>query len=93
MSSGDLLIAIIIIGVGLSVAYIRAEYQLHVRHKTVERQTGGTLHEPHSFRKRIERNGMPVHVRIARAPAQSQNAHTVRFLRHGLREEREHRLT
>jgi hypothetical protein len=72
MSLDGLLIAIIIIGIGLSGAYLKAEYELHVRLKTAERRPGVALHDLPASRLRIERNGIPVHVWIARAPMQSQ---------------------
>jgi hypothetical protein len=80
MSLDDVLVAIIIIGIVLSVTYLKAEYQLHVRIKAAQRKTGGVPHELRPLRTRIERNGMPVHVRIARAPMQSQHCCTVGFL-------------
>jgi hypothetical protein len=63
MSLDDLLIAIIIIGIGLSGGYLKAEYELHVRLRTAERKTGVVLHDLHTCRVRIEQNGIPVHVR------------------------------
>jgi len=80
MSLDDLLIAIIIIGIGLSGAYLKAEYDSHVRLKTSERRTGIVLHDLHASRVRIEQNGMPVHVRIACVPMQSPLSGTLRFL-------------
>jgi hypothetical protein len=93
MSLDDVLIAIIIIGIALSLTYLRAEYQLHVRIKAAQRQTSGAPHEFRPLRTRIERNGMPVHIRIARASMQSQHGCTVRFLTRNPPQGREHRLT
>lgn len=93
MSLDDLLIVIIIIGVGLSGAYLKAEYELHVRLRTAQRRTRLVLHDLHASRVRIEQNGIPVHVWIARAPAQSQPFQTMRFLARNSRPVREHRVT
>ena len=54
MSLDDLLIVIIIIGVGLSGAYLKAEYELHVRLRTAQRRTRLVLHDLHASRVRIE---------------------------------------
>lgn len=81
MSLDDLLIAIIIIGIGLSAAYLKAEYDAHVRRRTAERRTGIVLPDVHASRVRMEQNGMPVHVQIARAPMQSPLSGTLRFWR------------
>ena len=91
MSLDDLLIAIIIIGIGLSGAYLKAEYELQVRLRTKERSTGIVLHAVHASRVRMEQNGMPVHVRIARAPMQSPLSGTMRFLTRNSLSAPEHR--
>jgi hypothetical protein len=93
MSLDDLLITIIIMGIGLSVAYLKAEYKLHVCRRTAERRSGVVLNELPASSARIEQNGIPVHVCIARAPTQSQPFQTMRFLARNSRQEREHRVT
>ena len=93
MSLDDLLLAIIIIGIGLSGAYLKAEYQLHVRLRTAERGTRVVRHDLHASRVRIEQNGIPVHVWIARAPLQSQLSRALRFLARSSRPGQEHRVT
>jgi hypothetical protein len=65
MSLDNLLIAIIIIGIGLSGAYIKAEYDSAVRLRKVERRKRIVLHDLHASRVQIEQNGMRVHVRFA----------------------------
>ena len=89
----DLLIAIIIIGIGVSGAYLKAEYESKVRLRTAERRTSVVLHDLHTFRVRIEQNGIPVHVLIARAPMQAQLSRTLRFLARSSRPGEEHRVT
>ena len=68
MSLDDLLFVIIIIGIGLSAVYLKAEYQLHVRFKSAERRASFVLHNLHNSRVRIKQNGLTVHVWIARTP-------------------------
>ncbi len=92
MSLDDLLIAIIIIGIGLSAAYLKAEYDAHIRRRTAERRTG-IVPDVHASRVRMEQNGMPVHVQIARAPMQSPLSGTLRFLARHSRTAREHHIT
>jgi hypothetical protein len=54
----DLLIAIIIAGVGLSSAYLRAELLLHRRYKAAERRREGVQRELLIARVHLEQNGM-----------------------------------
>ena len=74
MSLDDLLLAIIIIGIGLSGAYLKAEYQLHVR-----RENCGTpnrhrlLPDVQASRVRMEQNGLPRC--MFRLPAHRCNRH------------------
>jgi hypothetical protein len=76
----DFLFSVIIVGLGVAVVYLKAEYALHLRSKTAERSKQLTLHELHSSRVRSERSGIPaVHVRIARKPTQAQLFGTIRF--------------
>ena len=91
MHLDDLLFAIIIIGIGLSGVYLKAEYDLHVRRRTAERRTGIVLRDLHSSRVRVEQNGIPVHVRITREPAQPQLFRTTRFLTRHSHSAQEHR--
>jgi phage antirepressor YoqD-like protein len=54
MSLDDLLIAIIIIGIGLSGAYLRAELVLHQRSQAAERQKLTVQRELHANRLTIK---------------------------------------
>jgi hypothetical protein len=56
MSIDDLLIAIIIVGVGVSCAYLRAELLLHRRTTALKRATELVRHELHSETAPLERN-------------------------------------
>jgi hypothetical protein len=87
----DCLFATIIAGIGLSGAYFKAEYQLHVRLRTAARKTGVVLHDLHTSRVRIEQNGIPVHARITREPTQPQLFRTIRFLTRHPHSAQEHR--
>ncbi|MGO9948140.1 MAG: hypothetical protein ACLPWG_14970 [Steroidobacteraceae bacterium] len=55
----DLLIAIIIAGIGLSVAYLRAELLLHRRLTAVQRRREVLQRELHIKKVRSEQNDMP----------------------------------
>jgi hypothetical protein len=54
MSIDDLLIGTIVAGVGLSGAYLRAEFVLHLRFKAAERRQELASHEVHVNRARPE---------------------------------------
>jgi hypothetical protein len=58
MNIDDLLIAIIIGGIGLSGAYLRAEYTFYRRHKAVERRKQLSLRELHTNRLCHEENDL-----------------------------------
>lgn len=59
MSIDDLLIALIISGIGLSGAYLRADLALHRRLTSVERTREVLQSELHVKRLRPEQNNMP----------------------------------
>jgi 6-phosphogluconolactonase len=76
MSFDDLLIAIIVAGIGLSVAYLRAEYVSWRRYKAAERRHEVSLCELHLKRLRVEDNDVPAAitagaVRVARSRTQA----------------------
>jgi hypothetical protein len=79
MSLDDLLIAIIIAGMGLSGVYLKAEYALHVRLKTAQRRTEGVLQALHTFQVRSEWSSVSVRIRT-RALAQPPLFRTIGFL-------------
>ena len=81
----------IIAGFALAVAYLKAEYALHIRCKAAARSKELTLHDVHASKQRFERNGIPVHVRIGREPTQPQLFRTIRFLARPSDSAREHR--
>jgi hypothetical protein len=87
----DFLIAMIILGLGVAIAYLKAEYELHLRSKAAERRKELTLHDLHRSRVRFERNGIPVHVRMACEPTQPQVFRTIRFLARHSPSARDHR--
>jgi hypothetical protein len=60
MSVDDLLIAIIIGGIGLSGAYVRAEFMLWRRNKAAERRREVCLRELHAHRLWHAENDVPV---------------------------------
>jgi hypothetical protein len=68
MRLGDLLFAIILAGIGLAVAYLRAEYVLHRRFKAAEQQTLIAQRQLHANRLTIK----PIHVG---APALQNHQH------------------
>jgi hypothetical protein len=88
----DFLLAMIIAGLALAGAYLRAEYALHLRSKTAERTKERALHDLHAARVRLEQNEIPVHARTARAPNQPQRFRPMSFLVRASRLGREHRV-
>jgi hypothetical protein len=85
----EFLFAIIFVGVALAIAYLKAEYELHIRSKGAERQKKLSPHDLHPSGVRFERNGIPVHVRIGREP--TQLFRSIRFLARHSHSTREHR--
>jgi hypothetical protein len=56
----EVLLTTIIAGLGLSVAYLRAEYVLHRGFKAAEHKKLIVLHELHAARLRLEQTDEPV---------------------------------
>jgi hypothetical protein len=56
----DLLTAMIIAGIGLSIAYLRAEFVLRRGRKVKEREKAIVQHELHTNRLRLEQRHVPV---------------------------------
>jgi hypothetical protein len=92
MNFDNFLFAIIIAGIGLAGAYLKAEYTLHKRLKSAERRKELVLHDLHVARVRLEQNGVRVYVRIALPPLQPHFDRTIGFLVRHWRSEREHRV-
>jgi hypothetical protein len=81
MSIDDLLFAIILAGIGLSGAHLRAELDLHRRTTTVQRARELLQREVHAKRVHLEHNKMPQPVSSIQANAFP----LVRFLARALR--------
>jgi len=69
MSIDDLLLALSIGGIGLSLAYLRAEYLQHRRLKAAERQWTSMVRTLHIAKMPAEQIDMPRELRIAHSPA------------------------
>jgi hypothetical protein len=85
------LFAVIIAGLVLTIVYLKAEYALHIRSKAAQRAKELSLRDLQTTRVRFERNGIPVHVRIARETTQPQLIRTIRFLSRHSHSARQHR--
>jgi len=81
----DLLITIIIAGIGLSGAYLRAELVLHRRLKSAELRKELSLRESHITRLRPEQNHMPGQPRTYPSPIQRNVFPAMRVLARVLR--------
>jgi hypothetical protein len=88
----DFLLAMIIAGLGLAGAYLRAEYALHLRSKTAERSKKRARHDLHAARVRLEQYEIPIQARIARTPNQPQRLRPMSFLVRASRFGREPRV-
>jgi hypothetical protein len=88
----DFLLAMIIAGLALAGAYLRAEYALHLRSKTAGRTKERALYDLHAARVRLEWNEIPTHSRTARTPNQPQRFRPMSFLMRATRLGREHRV-
>lgn len=60
MMIDEFLLMIIVAGMGLTVAYLRAEFVLHRRFKTVEQERLSVKHELHANRLEPEQIDVPV---------------------------------
>jgi hypothetical protein len=69
MSIDDLIFAIILAGIGLSAAYLRAELDLHRRTTALQRARELLQREVHAKRVRLGPNTMPQPVSSIRANA------------------------
>lgn len=70
----DVMIVIILAGIALAAAYLKAEYAWHVRCKAHERSRQGFQRHLSVARAALEHNGIAVHVRIVHAPLQQRPA-------------------
>jgi hypothetical protein len=92
MSLDDLLLAIILAGIGLSGAYLRAELILHRRTTVLQRARELVQREVHAKRVRLGPNKMPQPVPSIRANAFSPVRVLARALRIYIQERNIHRF-
>ena len=92
MDLDTLLIAIIMAGIGLAGAYLKAEYALHMKSKAADRSKELGLQDLHAARVRLEQNGIQVQVRLTRAPTLPPFDRSTKFLAPHSPSAREHRV-
>jgi hypothetical protein len=85
MSIDDILIAIIMAGIGLSGAYLRAQLVLHRRTTALQRARELVQREVHAKRVRLAQNARPRQPRTIPSPIQARAPQTVRGLARALR--------
>jgi hypothetical protein len=85
MSIDDILIAIIMAGIGLSGAYLRAQLVLHRRTTALQRARELVQREVHAKRVRLAQNARPRRPRTIPSPIQARAPQTVRGLARALR--------
>jgi len=77
MSLDDLLMAIIIAGLGLSGAYLRAELLVHRKFRAADRRAELALHEVRINRVRPEQHDMPRQPRTHPSAIRALGAHAI----------------